>query len=96
VKLVIGTTPLDFFLKEYWMLLMYITISHALIHLRKMFPAGTDFFDSEQARNKRLGPCGLALHYANIINQIESIVSSLELMKNLICLFDVTFNMLTW
>ncbi|KAK3131283.1 hypothetical protein QOZ80_6BG0504510 [Eleusine coracana subsp. coracana] len=38
-------------------------------------PAATEFFDSDQARNKRLGPCGLALHYANIINQIENIVS---------------------
>ncbi|TKW23457.1 hypothetical protein SEVIR_4G293100v4 [Setaria viridis] len=36
--------------------------------------AGTDF-DSKNTQNKRLGSCGLALHYANIINQIENIVS---------------------
>ncbi|XP_003563272.1 uncharacterized protein LOC100822412 isoform X2 [Brachypodium distachyon] len=38
-------------------------------------PVGTDFIDYEQVQNRRLGPCGLALHYANIINQIENIVS---------------------
>ncbi|CAD6335369.1 unnamed protein product [Miscanthus lutarioriparius] len=37
--------------------------------------AGTEFCASEQTQNKRLGSCGLALHYANIINQIENIVS---------------------
>jgi Protein of unknown function (DUF668)/Domain of unknown function (DUF3475) len=29
----------------------------------------------EQSQGKRLGECGLALHYANIINQIDTIVS---------------------
>lgn len=38
-------------------------------------PAGTDLLVSEHTQNKRLGSCGLALHYANIINQIENIVS---------------------
>ncbi|XP_044433165.1 protein PSK SIMULATOR 2 isoform X2 [Triticum aestivum] len=36
-------------------------------------PVGTGF--TEQVQNKKLGPCCLALHYAKIINQIESIVS---------------------
>lgn len=38
-------------------------------------PVGTEFVSYEQVQNKKLGPCGLALHYANIINQIENIVS---------------------
>jgi hypothetical protein len=41
----------------------------------EVVPVGTEFVSSEQVQNKRLGPCGLALHYANIINQIENIVS---------------------
>ncbi|XP_044459915.1 protein PSK SIMULATOR 1 isoform X3 [Triticum aestivum] len=36
-------------------------------------PVGTDFM--EQGQNKRLGSCGLPLHYANIINQTENIAS---------------------
>lgn len=35
-------------------------------------PIGTDFM--EQGHNKRLGSCGLPLHYANIINQTENIM----------------------
>uniref|UniRef100_A0ACD5ZFN7 Uncharacterized protein n=1 Tax=Avena sativa TaxID=4498 RepID=A0ACD5ZFN7_AVESA len=41
----------------------------------EVVPVGTEFVSDEQVQNKRLGPCGLALHYANIINQIENIVS---------------------
>ncbi|KAM3405583.1 hypothetical protein ACQJBY_008212 [Aegilops geniculata] len=38
--------------------------------------AGTDFM--EQGQNKTLGSCGLPLHYANIINQAENIVSKFD------------------
>ncbi|XP_037449408.1 protein PSK SIMULATOR 1-like [Triticum dicoccoides] len=36
-------------------------------------PIGAAFM--EQGQNKRLGSCGLTLHYANIINQTEDIVT---------------------
>lgn len=39
-------------------------------------PVGTDFM--EQGHNKRLGSCGLPLHYANIINQTENIVTKFD------------------
>ncbi|KAM3390033.1 hypothetical protein ACQJBY_011910 [Aegilops geniculata] len=39
-------------------------------------PVDTDFM--EQGQNKRLGSCGLPLHYANIINQTENIVASIN------------------
>ncbi|XP_039844834.1 protein PSK SIMULATOR 2-like isoform X4 [Panicum virgatum] len=43
--------------------------------IRDSFNEDGTNFDSEHTQNKRLGSCGLALHYANIINQIENIVS---------------------
>ncbi|KAF8772067.1 hypothetical protein HU200_006059 [Digitaria exilis] len=42
---------------------------------KEAVPAETGFFNSEHTQNQKLGSCGLALHYANIINQIENIVS---------------------
>ncbi|XP_072995159.1 protein PSK SIMULATOR 1-like isoform X1 [Typha latifolia] len=37
--------------------------------------AGTNPTGYEPVQDNHLGPCGLALHYANIINQIDNIVS---------------------
>lgn len=37
--------------------------------------ASANFLDNEPVQDRRLGACGLALHYANIINQIDNIVS---------------------
>ncbi|OAY77830.1 uncharacterized protein LOC109727483 [Ananas comosus] len=36
--------------------------------------ASANFLDNEPVQDRRLGACGLALHYANIINQIDNIV----------------------
>lgn len=47
--------------------------------------AGTRMVTTEQKKNtQRLGVAGLALHYANVINQIDNIVSSVILLLCLI------------
>ena len=82
MKLVSSTTIMLFFLfmKNVW--------NNILVH------AGTNFFDSEHTQNKRLGSCGLALHYANIINQIENIVSLSDKPCNVyLFLFDVSLSL---
>lgn len=50
--------------------------------------AGTRMVSSEQRKNTQgLGVAGLALHYANVINQIDNIVSSVILLLCLMFYF---------
>lgn len=72
LKLIILILAIPFFKPfEKYVVEIFVTV---ILNLFEQI-AGCNLLDYKPAQNQTLGASGLALHYANIINQIDNIVS---------------------